>query len=865
MSEMNQSSLTEEITPKKVGSGRWWSIGLTRLMPLWGFLLFGIALWLLHKELADYHIDEIYDTLFSVDANTLVGTLILTVIGYVVLACYDVLALRTMKKNLKLGQMMLASFTGFAVSNSTGHALIAGGSLRYRFYSNWGVGALDVAKVSLYSTFTYFLGVAVLWLSTAFYPSTNTLIPSRLVTLVALAFLAVYIGWILSKRSIRLKEFELTPPSLKLGLIQILLGTVDAFLAVAVLFLFMDAYATVSWVDVVRAYIVAQLAGLFSQIPGGIGVFEGGFLALMPRSVEAHQALSALVMFRIVYYFLPLVAAGLGLLLYEARQSKLMQRRVTRQTLSVVRASIPRIYALLMVLASIVLLVSGVTPADEDRLDWLLDLLPLPIMEFSHLIGSVVGLLVLFVARAVFLRIDSAYYAAIAMLLAGIVASILKGFDYEEATALTVMLLLFLPTKKFFYRKSALLQLHFPGAWWLLILLVVVGATWLGFFSYRHVEYADELWWQFSWEGDASRFLRSTLAMAVVGISFLGYRIIVRPHDHSELPSEEELQLAEKVALSSDSTHGLVALTGDKYLLWSESKNAFLMYQQTPRFWISLGDPVGNPEEFDQLIWQFRTLADQHGAEVAFYEVGVKHLPSYIDLGMTLLKLGEEGRVDLNYFSLQGKKQSNLRNAMNKIQREGFTFEVLPKGQSAELLNNLKLVSDEWIDRKKAREKGFSLGFFDEHYLAKTPLAIVRKENEIFAFANIWNTDSLQEISIDLMRYRNESPNGIMEFLMASLMLWAKENGYRWFNLGMAPLSGLENHALAPVWHKVGNTLFSYGNEFYNFEGLLAYKRKFNPDWQARYLAVPSGVKAPQVLMTVTLLIAGGLRGVFGK
>ncbi|HET8705688.1 MAG TPA: lysylphosphatidylglycerol synthase domain-containing protein, partial [Pseudomonadales bacterium] len=525
MSETKHSSLPTDITGDETAQAG--AVWLKRLMPLWGFLLFGIALWLLHRELADYHIDDISDALFSINSSTVIRTLILTVLGYAVLAYYDVLALRTMKKNLKLGQMMLASFTGFAVSNSTGHALIAGGSLRYRFYSNWGIGALDVAKISLYSTFTYFLGVAVLWLSTTPVSMPGSVIPTAPVTLLASAILLAYLGWVYSARPIRLKDFELSPPNFKLAGVQIILGTLDALLTVTILYLLVNAYADVSWIELVRAYILAQLAGLFSQVPGGIGVFEGGFIALMPNTIEPHQLISALVLFRIIYYFLPLMAAGVGLVLYEARQSKLMQRRVTRQTLSVVRASIPRIYALLMVMASIVLLVSGVTPADEDRLDWLLDLLPLPIMEFSHLIGSVVGFLALFVARAVFLRIDSAYYAAIAMLVAGIVASLLKGFDYEEASALSVMLILFLPTKKFFYRKSALLQLHFPAAWWLLILLVVAGATWLGFFSYRHVEYADELWWQFSWEGDASRFLRSTLGMAVVGLSFLAYRIIV--------------------------------------------------------------------------------------------------------------------------------------------------------------------------------------------------------------------------------------------------------------------------------------------------------------------------------------------------
>ena len=118
---------------------------------------------------------------------------------------------------------------------------------------------------------------------------------------------------------------------------------------------------------------------------------------------------------------------------------------------------------------------------------------------------------------------------------------------------------------------------------------------------------------------------------------------------------------------------------------------------------------------------------------------------------------------------------------------------------------------------------------------------------------------------MDLMRYEPDSPNGVMEYLMVALMLWGRDQGYKWFSLGMAPLSGLERKSNAPLWNMIGNTLFHFGTEFYNFQGLYRYKSKFDPVWQPRYLAVPASLQIAPVLLAVTSLISGGLMGTFKK
>ena len=205
-----------------------------------------------------------------------------------------------------------------------------------------------------------------------------------------------------------------------------------------------------------------------------------------------------------------------------------------------------------------------------------------------------------------------------------------------------------------------------------------------------------------------------------------------------------------------------------------------------------------------------------------------------MDLGVTLLKLGEQGRVPLEDFFLTGSARKGLRYTSHKLEREGCIFEVVPTEKVPSLLPELKRISDAWLGRKVVREKGVSLGFFDADYLERFPMGIVRKNDKIVAFANIWSGAEKEEVSTDLMRYLLESPPGVMEYLFIHLMLWSKNEGYRWFNLGMAPFSGIESRALAPLWNRIGAFVFRHGEHFYNLRGLRQFKEKFDPVWDSR-------------------------------
>ena len=118
---------------------------------------------------------------------------------------------------------------------------------------------------------------------------------------------------------------------------------------------------------------------------------------------------------------------------------------------------------------------------------------------------------------------------------------------------------------------------------------------------------------------------------------------------------------------------------------------------------------------------------------------------------------------------------------------------------------------------------------------------------------------------MDLMRTSSEAPSGIMDYLFLHLFLWGKENGYRRFNLGMAPFSGLDSRALAPLWTKIGAFLFRTGEHYYNFQGLRQEKDRFNPVWEPRYIACPGGVSLAMSWPYIASLVGRGLKGVVSK
>ncbi|WP_227778528.1 bifunctional lysylphosphatidylglycerol flippase/synthetase MprF [Haladaptatus pallidirubidus] len=480
-------------------------------------------------------------------------------------------------------------------------------------------------------------------------------------------------------------------------------------------------------------------------------------------------------------------------------------------------------------------------------------------MELSHFLASLVGVGLLVLARGLQLRLDAAYLLTITMLFLGILLSLLKGFNVEEALILMAVLAVVVPARRFFYRRASLTREWFTTGWIVTILIVFGTSVWLGLFAFQHLEYSEQLWWRFSLDGSAPRFLRASVGTAVVLLVVALVRLLSPSMPDPSPPTETELERARSIAEKSDRVDAYLALLGDKSLLFNDDGTAFIMYAIEGRSWVALGPPVGSKDDCLELAWRFHELASRNGGQPVFYQVGEDDLPVMVDLGLSFFRLGEEGRVSLP-FSLEGKRRKEFRRTIRKVEGKNCTFEVIPRKSVPDILPQLRTISDKWLEMKGGREIGFSLGYFDERYLKNFPIAVIRYNGDIVAFANVLEGSGKHELSVDLMRYSSGAPGRIMDYLFVQLMLWGSENGYGWFSLGMAPLSGFENRHATTAWDRIGAQVYQHGEHFYNYQGLRAYKAKFDPEWEPRYLACPGGLTFPLVLVHVITLISGGVR-----
>lgn len=354
------------------------------------------------------------------------------------------------------------------------------------------------------------------------------------------------------------------------------------------------------------------------------------------------------------------------------------------------------------------------------------------------------------------------------------------------------------------------------------------------------------------------------VAIAAAVSVLAGRRAMRAWRQRGPAPARDEVRRASEIALQQDNAAAGLVRLGDKKLLFTDCGQAFIMYGCRGRSMVALFDPVGPRHLWASLVLKFRAEAERLMLRPVFYQVSPDFLPAALESGMKPYKIGEEAVIDLTAFSLAGGDWLKLRRSVNRAERDGLCFEMLPPESVPAVMGELACVSNLWLSTQNAKEKGFSLGTFRNDYVASTPVAVIRINGRIVAFANILTTENGQAF-IDLMRSLPSVHRGAMDLLFVRIMEALKQAGYSRLNLGMAPLSGLSGHARAPLWNRIGNQIFEKGERFYNFKGVKTFKSKFDPDWQPRYL-IAGGFGLPvSAMLDVTLLIGGGLRGVFRR
>jgi phosphatidylglycerol lysyltransferase len=846
---------TTDIRPGKSGlatrleTALVWIVGhAPRFLP---FVVIGLVVAFTWGALTEIHPREVRMALRQMDSTWLSVAAAATALNIAVMGLYDVIAFRHTRS--RWFERWQYGAVAFAWSNFLTLGPLAGPAIRFWLYRTKVDRAteLEGGVVSVAVAFTS--GLAGWTVASLVVPRAKDLFWGPVLAVLAFSFVlaAAAIGRLIVDRIERLAS----PVGGFRGTVELaLVGWLDWLLAALAFVAAVDAAGQpVLIIETIRSFFYGQAIGLASLVPGGFGSSDAFWIAHLALQPEAGRdprsiATAALLVYRLVYYVIPWAVASLLLLTW-------LTHRTPRRT-ELAR----RVIAGLVGAGGILMLLSVGSPALRPRLLLLEQLVPLPLVEVSHLAAAVTGLLLLVLARGLAKGYRAAFHTTVILLLLAAVFAILKGLDWEEAVTVTLLALVVTAQAPLFGRPSHgdwLERRDVGVAFVALVLFLVFGAL-----GHRvSAETFDRLTrFGYAFEYERVRFIRTagSLALAVLAAAlYVLMRVPVRFRRLDEATLERALELHAEIG--HDTTPMMVA-NGDKDVFFDDDRG-FCLYRTTGPYLAVFSDPVvrrpGDRAAFLNTLFAFAGEIDRRPV---FYQVSVDWIPPLHDRGYAFFKLGEEARVPLDRVTLEGHSGKMYRQILRRAERDGVRFRVLQPEQVGPLLPVLKAISDDWLQAKGVRERQFSIGFFDVRYLERFPCAIVEDQHgRIIAFANMLLGPGREELSIDLMRYLDKAPRE-MDFLFVSLFFWGKERGYKRCTLGMAPLASVGEQRGAHMRERAANLLFQHGETWYNFQGLRAYKEKFEPEWAPRYMAYQNAWEWPVAIAHLSALIAGNWR-----
>jgi phosphatidylglycerol lysyltransferase len=849
-------------------TGGFWERHRSRIVAVAVLAVVALTAVALTRMLDDVDYGDLVAAIQDTSRSRIALALLFTALSFAALSVYDRQALSFIGRSAPFSQVALTSFCAYAVGNIAGFGPLTGGTIRYRSYAPLGMSPEDIARIIGYVTAAFGFGLLFVGGLGLLAADANLAalvgLPEIAVRAAAILILALVAATVivaaLGPRQVTVFGRAIAVPGAGALALQLAATLADLVASALVLWVLLPPGA-IDFPSLLSVYAVAVGLGILSHVPGGVGVFEAVILGALGSKVPLDALVGALLLYRVIYYVVPLAVAVVLLTVTELKRAAATNAALAQGT----KALVPLVLSTFSVMLGAMLVISGVTPISDQGLDWLQFAVPLPVVETGHFIASVLGLLMIVSARGLAHRLDGAWWMTMLLASSSIVLAFIKGFELGEAVLLGLLAATLIATRDVFNRPASLIEDRLSTGWWVCIgMILALGVTIL-FFVYKEVDYSNDLWWQFEFTATAPRSLRAAVGVGLTAAGIAVWLLTRAPAGRIVRPTREDIATATQIAAAQPVADANLVRMGDKSLLFSADRDAFLMYRKRGRSWIALFDPIGNPASRAELVWRFVELARRHGGRAVFYQVPGESLSMYADAGLSAFKLGEEARVRLENFDLKGGRKASLRASLNKAEREGITFEIIAADRVGAVIDELERVSNAWLAEHEVREKTFSLGSFRRAYIAARPVAVLRQHGRIVAFANILTTALKDEATVDLMRFDPSASSGSMEMLFARLLLYFRQEGYAWFSLGMAPLAGLSENPAAPMWHRMGRAAYDHGEALYNFRGLRAFKNKFDPEWSARYMAVAGGRSPLLAIADVTVLISGGIRGVIAK
>jgi phosphatidylglycerol lysyltransferase len=603
------------------------------------------------------------------------------------------------------------------------------------------------------------------------------------------------------------------------------------------------------------AYIVVVIFLIISPFLRGLGAIEVSMVYVLTRSGFTNaDSIAITLLFRFFEFWLPLLT---GVVSFMLKVDKLIMRILP---------------AVLIFILGIVNIISVLTPALPERLNLLKDYLLVDFVSFSNSFVFIAGLFLLVTAAFMLRGLRTAWWFAVALSIISIFGNIAKGIDYEEATIAFLIVGSLIATRKQYHVKTnpKLGTVGLQTSVLSIAAVMLYGVIGFYFLDKRHFHIDFNIFQSFRYtlqnffligsndlvphDAFARDFIYMIKISGFASISFLIYSL-VRPYVFKITPTVEEISRAKSLTQQyGNSALDFFKTYSDKFIFAPSEINAYISYRVNRNFAVVLENPVAeNSEEMKKCILSFSKYCYENGLKEIYYRVSKESLPVYNEMSKKSLFLGQEGVIDLDFFSLEGGEKKSIRNALNKIKEQGYTTHVNTPPLRDGLIQKLKAVSDEWLKLTEREEIIFSQGMFVEKEIKEqTVISVENSEEKIIAFLNIIPDYVKNEGTYDLLRKTADAPNGIMDYILVELFKYFKANGIQYVNLGFAPMSGLDD----PHTFTEKSMKFAYEKirSFSHYKGQRDYKDKFNPRWNDKFLIYSNDydlLQVPGVLANV--------------
>lgn len=596
-------------------------------------------------------------------------------------------------------------------------------------------------------------------------------------------------------------------------------------------------FTDVNFSNLVLIYCVSNVFGQISLMQDGLVVSDLLQIHLLSKLIEPRAAIIAILMYRMVSSVIPWIISLIMILrrIYDNYNTDQHKKQFAFNILSI-----------FTLIVGIILCLSVATPSILLRIKFLRRFVKKDVLVLARFITLTSGGLLILLSQGIKKSVKKSFYIAETVLLISVFSTLLKGLDIEESIITLILGIVMYIMKDGFTEKA----IKFSTKYFANTIIKLSSVTVFFIFisnSVRKVNFfSSHRKYSLQYLIENKKFILLYVLFVLI-LSYLAQYTRTKKITFSKLTDEDFSKIGKFLDEYGGNEFSHLVYLNDKNVYFDKTNTVMIMYRPVQNSVIVLGDPIGKKENFVEAINDFIIYCNEYHMNVCFYEINGENLELYCDQGFRFVKVGQDATLNLNEFSLVGKKNRTWRHVINNFDKGNYEFKV--EEATDNLLSQMKVVSDKWLGNKN--EMGFSLGFFDEDYLKRTKIACIYKDNELLAFANLQPFYDNKTLSIDLMRYDRSNEDGLMDFIFIKLILWGQDNNFEKFYLGMAPLSKVGDKIYSKKKEKILNIVYNTQNKIYNFKGLRNYKDKFKPDWSNKYIAYTSDFNLPYILINV--------------